>query len=146
MWRAIFRQQKGRLGTRIRTWDDRSAMSVKLSSSREQSTPGKSDSRPFSQMILKKNSLFQISSILSQFLLVLSFLVLKNSEVSIFHLERHFVGVSKLHHLQSSGSFKGFSFQRLICFHYCSSELSSLEVVAAIFCDPPSFFQRLGTK
>ncbi len=32
----------------------------------------------FSQMLLKKNSLFQISSILSQFLPVLSFLVLKN--------------------------------------------------------------------
>jgi hypothetical protein len=53
----------------------------------------------------KQISLLQISSILSQFLLVLSFLVLKNSQVSDFHLEGHFLGVSKLHYPQSSSGF-----------------------------------------
>ncbi len=59
----------------------------------------------FSQMLLSRFSLLQTSRILSQFLLLLSFLVLKNSQVSVFHLEGHFLGVSKLHHLQSSSGF-----------------------------------------
>ncbi len=59
----------------------------------------------FAQNAFKQVSLLQISSILSQFLLVLSFLVLKNSQVSVFHLDGHFLGVSKLHHLQSSSGF-----------------------------------------
>ncbi len=33
------------------------------------------------------------------------FLVLKNSQVAVFHLEGHFLGVSKLHHLQSPSGF-----------------------------------------
>jgi hypothetical protein len=43
-------------------------------------------------------------------------------------------------------SHRSFSILLIGSFHYFSSELSSLELVAAIFCDPPSFFQRLGTK